>query len=120
MSDEKRGMCNMYRIGLAAGLLVGHAILPAVAEAQAKGCRSVIAVSARAPNGANLVPPQTYDTQAVARQRALAAWRRTVAKGCAGSSSQWRNATARNIQCEGYAGGVSCEVSGKPGRRPRT
>ena len=83
-------------------------------EAQASACGRSISASARAPNGANLVPPQNYDTQKLARSRAIKAWQKTTGVRCNGYSTSWLIARAKKVDCEGYAGGVSCQVSARP------
>jgi hypothetical protein len=86
-----------------------------VCSATAKdSCPGPIVASARAPNGLNLDPPQHYDTQKLARSRAIASWRREVAKRCPQSSTLWWRAHGKKIDCEGYAGGIECEVRGQP------
>ena len=83
-------------------------------EAQASACGRSISASARAPNGANLVPPQYYDTQKLARSRASKAWQKAIRARCKGYSTSWLIARAKKVDCEGYAGGVSCQVSARP------
>jgi len=98
-------------------VLLGAALMSDSAWAQPRACNSSISASARATNGLNLVPPQTYDTQELARSRAIAAWQGTVAARCPRRSSPWRRAKGRKVDCDGYAGGISCEVSATPARR---
>jgi hypothetical protein len=91
------------------------ALLSSDAMAGTPDCKSVVSVSARAPEGSNLVPPQTYNTEDVAKKNAVKAWEELVAQHCPGFASQWNKAKAPQTQCEGYAGGISCEVSAQPG-----
>jgi hypothetical protein len=107
--------CSMK--GLRAASITLVLILAATwgtADAQASVCARAISANARAPNGANLVPPQTYDTQKLARSRAIKAWQKTTGARCKGYSTSWLIARAKKVDCEGYAGGVSCRVAARP------
>jgi hypothetical protein len=87
-----------------------------VCSAAAKdACPGPIVASARAPNGLNLDPPQHYDTEKLARSRAITGWRREVAKRCPQSSTLWWRARDKKIDCEGYAGGIECQARAQPG-----
>jgi hypothetical protein len=77
-------------------------------------CQGAIVVSARAPNGLNLEPPQHYDTERLARSRAIGSWQQIVAARCPQHSKLWWRAHEKKIDCEGYAGGIGCEASARP------
>jgi hypothetical protein len=77
-------------------------------------CPGTIVASARAPNGLNFDPPQHYDTEKLARGRAITSWRREVAKRCPNSSTLWWRAHCKKIDCEGYAGGIECQARAQP------
>lgn len=106
-------MSTFEQLALSA-LLVATGVSGAAAE---DACASEIVVSARAPNGLNLDPPQRYDTQKLARSRAIAGWQRNVATRCPHSSPLWRRARDRKVDCEGYAGGIGCDASARPAPR---
>ncbi len=95
-------------------LLLALSVCAAGAE---EACRGTIAASARAPSGLNLEPPQHYDTEKLARSRAIARWRQEVATRCPQASTLWWRAHGKKIACEGYAGGIECEVSALPARK---
>ena len=95
-------------------LLLALGISGAVAK---DACQGAIADSARAPNGLNLDPPQHYDTEKLARGRAIAGWQQKVATRCPLYSTLWWRARDRKVDCEGYAGGIGCEVSARPARK---
>lgn len=80
-------------------------------------CQGAIVASARAPNGLNLEPPQHYDTEKLARSRAIASWQQKVAALCPQDSTLWWRARDKKVDCEGYAGGIGCEVSARPARK---
>ncbi len=80
-------------------------------------CKGAIVASARAPNGINLEPPQHYDTEKLARSRAIASWQKNVATLCAQYSTLWWRAHDKKVDCEGYAGGIGCEVSARPAHK---
>src|SRR5437879_5740963 len=102
----------LHVFALAALLGVGGA-----AAAQTGQCSNAIVASARAPNGLNYDPPRHYDTEKLAQKRAVAAWQRTVAAACPRYSTSWSRAQEKTFNCEGYAGGISCEASARPARR---
>lgn len=80
-------------------------------------CETGLRATARMPNGLNFEPRRHYDSVKAARTRAIAAWRQKVAARCPGHSTFWWRAHAKSIDCEGYAGGVSCEVGARPARK---
>jgi hypothetical protein len=80
-------------------------------------CEIGLRAMGRMANGLNFDPPRHYDTIKAARSRAIAAWRQKVAARCPGHSTFWWRAHAKRIDCEGYAGGVSCEVEARPARK---
>jgi hypothetical protein len=82
-----------------------------------EACQSAIAVSARAPNGLNLEPPQHYDTEKLARSRAIAIWKQAVATRCPRYSTLWWRARDMKVECEGYAVGDGCAVIARPARK---
>jgi len=87
------------------------------ASAHPYSCYSGIAAAGRMANGLNFDPPLRYDTERVARSRAIAAWRQRVALRCPGRSTFWWRAHDKRIDCEGYAGGIACQVSAVPARK---
>ena len=96
-------------------LLSSALFVALVASAAAEdACPGPIVASARAPNGLNFDPPKQYDTEKLARRRAITSWRREVAKRCPHSSTLWWRAHGKKIDCEGYAGGVECEARAHP------
>ena len=98
-----------------AACCVGGATLLLVAAepAAASICANKVVGQGRAANPANYDPPRHYDMVKRARERAIAAWRAKVARGC---SSNWSRASKRNVDCEGYAGGTECTASATPPR----
>jgi hypothetical protein len=107
--EWRRILAHSFKSGVAAA-----AFLSSAAVADTPDCKNV-SVSARAPEGSNLVPPQTYNTEDVAKKNAIKAWEELVAQHCPGYAPQWNKAKAHQTQCEGYAGGISCDVSAQPG-----
>ena len=87
-------------------LLVLAACTPA--SAHWSGCRDGVAAVGRMANGLNFDPPRHYDTERLARSRAITAWRQKVALRCPGRSTFWWRAYDKRVDCEGYAGGVAC------------
>lgn len=87
------------------------------ASAHSYSCRSGISAAGRMANGLNFDPPRRYDTERVARSRAIAAWRQRVALRCPGHSTFWWRAHDKRVDCEGYAGGVACQVRAAPARK---
>jgi hypothetical protein len=87
------------------------------AVAHSAQCELSVRAMGRMPNGLNFEPPRHYDTVRMARSRAIAAWRQKVAARCPHHSTFWWRAQAKSIDCEGYAGGVSCEVGARPARK---
>jgi len=92
------------------------ALAPTAASAEANACGSITATG-RAANPANYEPPRHYDMNALARRRAIEAWRAKTAEACPRSSNIWWRARNRAIACEGYAGGLGCEATGVPAPR---
>ena len=87
------------------------------ASAHSYSCHSGIAAAGRMANGLNFDPPRRYDTERVARSRAIAAWRQRVALRRPGHSTFWWRAHDKRVDCEGYAGGVACRVRAAPARK---
>jgi hypothetical protein len=87
------------------------------APAHSYSCHGGIAAAGRMANGLNFDPPRLYDTERVARSRAIAVWRQKVAARCPGRSTFWWRAHDKRVDCEGYAGGVACEVRAVPARK---
>jgi hypothetical protein len=87
------------------------------ASAHSYSCHGGIAALGRMANGLNFDPPRRYDTERVARSRAIAAWRLRVATRCPAYSTFWWRAHDKRVECEGYAGGVACEVRAAPARK---
>src|SRR5262249_51693455 len=88
------------------------------ASAQSVHCDGVVTASARAPNGANFDPPRHYDTEKLARSRAVTAWQKVVAARCLRHSPSWGRAHDKKMECDGYAGGIGCQASARPSRKP--
>lgn len=87
------------------------------ASAHSYACRSGIAAASRMANGLNFDPPRRYDIERVARSRAIAAWRLKVAVRCPRRSTFWWRAYDKRVDCEGYAGGIACQVRAVPARK---
>jgi len=77
-------------------------------------CGASFTASGKAANPLNYDPPRHYNPEKLARDRAIAAWRAKVSQICPQVSNFWWRARDRKISCEGYAGGIGCEVSGTP------
>jgi hypothetical protein len=99
---------------LSALLATAAASTAALAHAH---CDRGLSATGRMPNGLNFEPPRIYDTTGLARTRAIAGWKHKVAAQCLQYSSFWWRAHAKHVECEGYAGGVSCEVTARPARK---
>jgi hypothetical protein len=80
-------------------------------------CEIGLRATGRMSNGLNFDPPRHYDTMKAARSRAIAAWRQKVAVRCPHHSTFWWRAHGKRVDCEGYAGGVNCEVAATPARK---
>ena len=89
----------------------------AAALADPLQCEFGLHATGRMANGLNFDPPRHYDTLRQARSRAIAAWRQKVATRCPRHSTFWWRAYAKSVDCEGYAGGVSCQVAARPARK---
>jgi hypothetical protein len=98
-------------------LLAVAASGPAPAQSYSYSCRNGIAATGRMANGLNFDPPRRYDTERAARSRAIAAWRQGVAARCPTHSTFWWRAHDKRVDCEGYAGGVACQVRAIPARK---
>ncbi|MFA5948653.1 MAG: hypothetical protein WC807_00050 [Hyphomicrobium sp.] len=83
---------------------------------QAAGCKTGVSALGSAANPMNYDPPKRYNMEALAKTRAIAAWRAEVRKSCPGHLSYWWAASKRSVICEGHAGGLSCEVTAVPAR----
>lgn len=88
-----------------------------IVPAHASYCERGFYVHARAPNGLNYDPPRQYDTRALARSRAIGIWKTKVRTYCPDHSAFWWRALDKRIQCEGYAGGVVCDIYGRPAHK---
>src|SRR5436853_4653298 len=106
---------QMLAMSSLSAMLVLAAAVPA--SAHSYSCHQGIAATGRIANGRNFDPPRLYDTQRAARSRAVAAWRQRVALRCPGRSTFWWRAHDKRVDCEGYAGGVACEVRAVPARK---
>jgi hypothetical protein len=104
---------------LATSSVTALLVLAACAPASAhwSGCRDGVAAVGRMANGLNFDPPRHYDAERLARSRAIAAWQQKVALRCPGRSTFWWRAYDKRIDCEGYAGGVACQVRAAPARK---
>ncbi len=102
-------------MGLTAGALLLSFALAGPAGADA--CDQPVTGVGRAANPLNYDPPKHYNMEKLAKGRAIAKWRTAVALKCAARSSLWWRAGNKKIACEGYAGGLGCEVTGTPGPR---
>lgn len=107
-------MRMLAALGLAALLA---AATSGAASAHAPQCHYGIIATGRMANGLSFEPPRRYDTQGVARSRAIASWRARVAARCPQHSTFWWRAHDKRVSCEGYAGGVACEVRAIPARK---
>ena len=107
-------MKSLAALSLGAVLAVSAA---GSASAHSYGCHDGIAAWGRMSNGLNFDPPRRYDTERLARSRAIAAWRLKVATRCPSRSTFWWRAHDKRVDCEGYAGGVACEVRAIPARK---
>src|SRR5438046_1043273 len=87
------------------------------ASAYSPRCQLGIAAAGRMANGLNFDPPRHYATERLARRRAIEAWRQKVDWRCPGHSTFWWRAHDKRVDCEGYAGGVACEVKAVPARK---
>lgn len=81
---------------------------------EAAECSGGVTAHARAANPQNFDPPKSYDAETLATARAKNTWSATVAHACPGFSTKWWLSRGRSVQCEGTAGGVSCEVKAVP------
>ena len=102
-------------LALAAGTIL--ALAPAPSDARPAMCKGPVTGSATAKRGDLFDPPRHYDVEAVARQRAIEAWRKAVAEACPGASTDWQRAGSRKVVCEGVMGGLGCEATAMPARR---
>ena len=80
-------------------------------------CDGTVTGLGKAPHGANFDPPRKYNTEALAKTRAIADWSAKVKAGCPRSSTSWYRATNKKVSCDGYAGGIGCEATAHPRRR---
>lgn len=85
--------------------------------AQASYCERGFYAHARMANGLNYDPPRYYDARALARSRAIGIWKTKVRTYCPDHSAFWWRALDKRIQCEGYAGGVVCDIYGRPAHK---
>ena len=97
-----------------AACCAGIAMVAVGGPAAAAICANSVVGKGRAANPANYDPPRSYDMVKRARERAIAAWRAKIARGC---SRNWSRASKRNVDCEGYAGGTECTATATPPRR---
>lgn len=95
-------------------LLVIACLAPAHAE---DACLEPVKAYARAANPLNYDPPKHYNPERLAKDRAIARWRDEVASKCPRASNLWWRARDRKVECEGYAGGIGCDVSAIPAIR---
>ena len=80
-------------------------------------CDDRVTGAGEAKNGANYDPPRTYNTEALAKKRAVENWSAAVKASCPGYSHLWHAATHKHFSCEGTAGGLGCEAIAHPHRR---
>ena len=102
---------------LCTGALLAMMAASPGALAHSGQCEIGLRATGRMSNGLNFDPPRHYDTVKAARSRAIAAWRQKVAMRCPRHSTFWWRAYSKSVDCEGYAGGVSCEVGARPARK---
>jgi hypothetical protein len=102
---------------LSLSALLGLAAAGAASAHPYSSCQSGVVAAGRMANGLNFEPARHYDTERVARSRAIAMWRQRVAFRCPGRSTFWWRAHDKRVDCEGYAGGVACEVRAIPARK---
>src|SRR4051812_26363478 len=95
-------MKSLAALSLGAVLAVSAA---GPASAHSYGCHDGFAAGGRTANALNFAPPRRYDTERLARSRAIAAWRQKVAARCPSRSTFWWRAHDKRVDCEGYAGG---------------
>lgn len=102
----------------AAALLIVSAgycvVAPSIAAAD---CASGVSGSGRAAHARNFDPPKSYDTETLARTRAIAAWTSAVSRACPAFAPSWQLASRQDVFCEGYAGGLECEANAAPAKR---
>jgi hypothetical protein len=116
--DARKEVSAMNRwVAVGLGGLLGALASCGPALADPAWCEREVVGSGRIANGLNFDPPRHYDTQAVARQRAIAAWRDKVGVRCPHHSTFWWRAHGKSVDCEGYAGGIECEVRAVPARK---
>lgn len=72
----------------------------------------------RAANPLNYDPPRHYDMVARARAAAVAAWVARIEESCRHAIPDWRRATSRRLDCEGY-GRRRMHRRGPPHASPR-
>ncbi len=99
------------RIALAAAALL------ALASSAFAACPATVTGQGRAQHGHNYDPPRKYDTEALARTRAISSWADRVRAECPGRAADWGAARNAKLACEGYAGGIMCEASAAPRAR---
>lgn len=95
-------------------LTFAAAMFLALASSAIAACPETITGVGRAPHGTNFDPPRKYDTEALARKRAMDAWADRVRAECPGRAAGWSGARNAKLECEGYAGGIMCEASAAP------
>ncbi len=99
-----------------AALLMLSANLAEAAPAYGQ-CDGVITGTGRASHGQNFDPPRKYNTERMARERAIANWSAKVRSSCPRSSARWLIASRKRVSCDGVAGGIGCEATAHPRRR---
>lgn len=87
------------------------------APAHAGRCDRGFAAIARAPHAATANRPGTYDTTRLARSRAIRYWKMKVRTLCPDHSAFWWRAFDKDVECEGYAGGMACRVEARPAHK---
>jgi len=103
-------MKTLAMIGLAV------AIVTQPAAANPAQCTVVVTATGRAGNPQNYEPPRHYDAEKLASARAIQAWQAKAAHQCPHYSNLWTRARNRKLDCEGHAGGISCQASATPAR----
>jgi hypothetical protein len=107
----------MIRLAAAVAALVVSAAAALPAAADPAACHDGISAMAKAANPMNYDPPKHYDAESLAKSRAISAWRSKVESLCPHHSSHWWRAHDKKVSCEGYAGGIGCDVSAIPAHR---
>lgn len=108
-------MKHLSALGLGAIVALGLGL--SASNAEASRCDRGFYTQARVANGMNYDPPRYYDTTALARSRAIGLWKMKVRTLCPDHSAFWWRAFEKQVECDGYAGGIGCRVQARPAHK---